>query len=490
MKARVGLILGPAFLLATLLLPAPDGMSDVAWRVAGLGLLMGTWWVTEAIPIPATALLPLPLLPVLQVGSIEAAAAPFANPIIFLFMGGFMIAQAMQRWDLHRRLAFAIILRTGTGPLQLVAGFMVASAFLSMWVSNTAVAVMMLPIALSVIQVLGEQEGVEELPEEGEPVEDPFAVALLLGVAYACSIGGVATLIGTPPNALLAGFLADELSVRIGFAQWMTIGLPMTLVLLPLTWFMLTRVVFRVDPQAASLPAGTLEGHRDALGPIKSGERRVAWVFGGTAAAWMTRPLLEGWIPGLSDAGIAMGATLILFLLPSGEKGKGAVLDWDWAKRIPWGILLLFGGGLSLAAAISGSGLAAWIGAALGGAAALPLMLLLVIVAGVVIFLTELTSNTATTAAFVPILAGLAIAIGEDPVLLTVAAALAASCAFMLPVATPPNAIVFGSGRIRMGQMVRAGFVLNLVVMVVVPLVTMGATLWVVDSITVPGVTQ
>jgi solute carrier family 13 (sodium-dependent dicarboxylate transporter), member 2/3/5 len=472
----LGRVLGPAFLVATLVLPPPGDLGPDAWRVAGLALFMATWWVTEVIPIPVTALLPLPLLPLLQISSVEAAAAPFANPVIFLFMGGFMIAQAMQRWNLHRRIAFRIIRGTGTAPLRLVAGFMAASAFLSMWVSNTAVAVMMLPIGISVIQVLG--RGSDEdgptgergaaAPRSGE-LDRPFAVALLLGIAYGCSIGGVATLIGTPPNALLAGFLAEDYGIRIGFAQWMMVGLPLTLVLLPLTWVVLTRVAFRVDPRGRSLSPALFQELQAHLGRISSGERRVAWVFAGTAAAWILRPLVERWVPGLTDAGIAMGATLVLFLLPAGRSEDGAVLNWEWAKRIPWDVLLLFGGGLSLAAAITGSGLAGWIGEQLRGADQLPLLGLLLVVSAVIIFLTELTSNTASAAAFLPILAALALTLGRDPLFLTVPAALAASCAFMLPVATPPNAIVFGSGSIRMHEMVRAGFLLNLLVIILVP---------------------
>jgi solute carrier family 13 (sodium-dependent dicarboxylate transporter), member 2/3/5 len=465
-----GALLGPALLGATLVLPPPAGMEAEAWRAAGLALLMATWWVTEFVPLPITALLPLPLLPLLGISAIEAAATPFANPVIFLFLGGFMIAQAMQRWDLHRRIAFGIIARTGTSPLRLVAGFMIAAAFLSMWVSNTAVAVMMLPIGVSVIQVFHGDPAAAMEP--GSPVElpdSPFAIALLLGIAYACSIGGVATLIGTPPNALLAGFLADEFGIRVGFAQWMMVGLPMTVILLPLTWLLLTRVVFRVEGDGSGPAGGVLAEMRRSLGGIRPGERRVAWVFTATALAWMFRPLAERWIPGLTDAGIAIAATLVLFLIPSGERGGGPVLNWEWAKRIPWDVLLLFGGGLSLAAALSSSGLASWIGDQLRGADHLPLAVLLILVSGLIIFLTELMSNTASIAAFLPILAAIALALGLDPLLLTVPAALAASCAFMLPVATPPNAIVFGSGYIRIGHMARAGILINLVVIVLVP---------------------
>jgi solute carrier family 13 (sodium-dependent dicarboxylate transporter), member 2/3/5 len=502
-RHRTGWILGAVFLGATLIFPAPGGMEPDQWRVAGVGLLMATWWITEVLPIPITALLPLVLLPLLGISTITEAAVPFANPIIFLFMGGFMIAQAMLRWNLHRRLALGIILRTGTEPRRLVAGFMLATAFLSMWVSNTAVAVMMLPIGLSVIGVVRGKKGEEALaadvsdettadrpgeltavadgpdePTAGGPVKDSFDVALLLGIAYAASIGGVATLIGTPPNALLAGYMSSEFGVDIGFGAWMLVGLPVTLILLPVTWLLLTRFLFRVDDGAGDEESGaaratsdSLRALRDELGAITTPERRVAWVFGLTALAWVVRPLLNTWIPELSDPGIAITATLVLCILPAGGNREGPLLDWEWARGIPWGILLLFGGGLSLAGAITQSGLAIWIGEALTVAAGLHFLLVLLLVSGVIVFLTELTSNTATAAAFLPILAGLALALGQDPLLFTVIAALAASCAFMLPVATPPNAVVFGSGAIRMDEMVRAGLLLNLLVIVLTPLV-------------------
>jgi len=476
-KHRVGWLLGGAFLLATLIIPPPGGMETAQWRVAGIGLLMAAWWMTEVLPIPVTALIPLALLPLLGASTMQEAAAPFADPIIFLFLGGFMIAQAMQRWDLHRRLALGIILRTGTEPGRLVAGFMLATAFLSMWVSNTAVAVMMLPIGLSVIRVVRGPPGQDGLGGDARgPGPDVFGVALLLGIAYAASIGGVATLIGTPPNALLSGFLSREFDMDIGFGAWMLIGLPVTLILLPLTWFLLTRILFRVGESADQAGAAqaseqSLRSLRGELGEISAPERRVAVIFALTAAAWIIRPLANAWIPGLSDAGIAILATLVLCSLPAGGGREGPLLDWEWARGIPWGILLLFGGGLSLAGAITRTGLAVWIGEALTIAAGVPFVLLLLLVAAVIVFLTEITSNTATAAAFLPILAGLAFALGQDPLLFTVIGALAASCAFMLPVATPPNAVVFGSGVMRMEDMVRAGFILNLVVIVLTPLV-------------------
>jgi solute carrier family 13 (sodium-dependent dicarboxylate transporter), member 2/3/5 len=463
--AKVGRWLGVGLFLLVLALPAPEGLDPAGWRVAALGVLMAVWWMSEAVPLAVTALLPLVLLPTLGILPVERAAAPFANPVIFLFMGGFMLGQAMQRWDLHRRIAFAILARTGTSPRSLVAGFMAATAFLSMWVSNTAVAVMMLPVGVSVIQAVGRGPGEGSVP----PGDPDFARALLLGIAYAASVGGMATLIGTPPNALLAGFLSEQYGIVLGFGEWMLLGLPLAILTLPLVWLVLTRVSFRPDPVGRSLPPGALQAMRAGLGAIRAAERRVGWVFGATAAFWIGRPLLERVLPGLSDAGIAMGATLALFLLPSGRTRGEALLDWDWARRIPWDILLLFGGGLSLAGAISETGLASWIGGGVGGLGHLPVPVLLLAVVALLVFLTELTSNTASTAAFLPVLAAVALALGHPALLLLVPATLAASCAFMLPVATPPNAIVFGSRWIEIRHMVRAGLVLNILFILLLP---------------------
>jgi solute carrier family 13 (sodium-dependent dicarboxylate transporter), member 2/3/5 len=468
-SAKVGRTTGAVLFLVLLLLPPPGELTVEAWRVAALALLMAVWWMTEAVPLAVTALLPLPLLPVLGIMPVENAAAPFANPVIFLFMGGFMLAQAMQRWDLHRRIAFFIIGAVGSSPRRLIAGFMAAAAFLSAWVSNTAVAVMMLPIGVSIIQVVGGGTGQGSRP----PGDPAFARALLLGMAYGASIGGTATLIGTPPNALMAGYAAEEFGIQVGFATWLLVGVPLVVVTLPLCWLLLTRVVFRVEGGPGSVPVDALRRLREGLGSVGSAEARVAVVFGLTAVAWIGRPLLERVTPGISDAGIAMAATVILFLVPSGEEEGGSLMDWDTASRIPWDILLLFGGGLSLAGAISASGLAGWIGSGLEVAGHLPVLALLVLVAGLLVFVTELTSNTASAAAFLPILGALALALGQPPLLLLAPAALAASCAFMLPVATPPNAVVFGSRWIRIRDMVRAGIWLNLLVIAIIPLVTL-----------------
>jgi sodium-dependent dicarboxylate transporter 2/3/5 len=459
-------IAGGAILFVVLLiLPPPAEMPAPAWRVAACAALMAVWWLTEAVPVAATALVPLVLFPVLGVASVEDTAAPYANPLIFLFMGGFMIAMAMQRWSLHRRIALGVLRLAGSAPARLVGGFMIATAFLSMWVSNTATTVMMVPIALSVIGLIGDGG------KEGAP-PPKFAIALLLSIAYAASIGGMATLIGTPPNALLAAFLAEQHGYRIGFAQWMLLGVPLALVLLYLAWLLLTGWLFPCGDEPIGGAADAIDSEIAALGPVSTAEKRVAAVFALVALSWIGRPLLDGLAPGLSDAGIAVAGAMAMFVIPAGTGDGRLLLNWDWAKRLPWGVLILFGGGLTLAAGINDSGLAAWIGAAMKGFAVWPLLLVVAALTAVVIFLTELTSNTATAATFLPLTAALATAVGVSVPYLAVPAALAASCAFMMPVATPPNAIVFGSGLLTVGQMARAGIWLNVIATAVITLAT------------------
>ena len=457
-RQRIGLVLGPLALVALLLLPAPEGMSAEAWKTTAVGALMAIWWVCESIPIPATALVPLVLFAPLGILPMTGAAAPYANPIIFLFLGGFVIALAMERWNLHRRIALAVVRIMGVQPHRLVLGFMAATAFLSMWVSNTATAVMMLPIALSVILLVRPDADYGA----GNPVDFNFALNLMLGVAYGASIGGLGTLIGTPPNALLAGFMLETYGVQIGFAQWMLVGVPLVVVTLPVTWFLLTRVIYPI--QIREIPGGeqAIEREYAKLGPISSAEKRVAVVFVATALLWVFRPVLENAaIPGLDDTVIAIAAALALFLIPAGSARPGALVDWETAEKLPWGVLLLFGGGLALADAVQKTGLARWIGTNVG-ALGWSTLAMVVVVTVIIIFLTELTSNTATAAAFLPLVASVAVGMGENPFLLAVPAALAASCAFMLPVATPPNAIVFGSGYVTVPQMARAGIWLNI----------------------------
>lgn len=456
LRPRIGLVLGPLCFVAMLLAPAPDGLAVPGWRAAAVGVLMGIWWVTEPLPIAVTALLPLVLFPLLGVASLDASTAPYANPVIFLFLGGFLLALALEQTGLHKRLALATLARVGTRPAGLILGFMIVTAFLSMWVSNTATTVMLLPMALAIITLD---------PGRGRA----FGSALLLGVAYAATIGGLGTLIGTPPNALFAGFMAETYQIRIGFAQWMVVALPVVLVALPLTWLLLTRVVHRLDDTPIAGGAALIARERAALGRMSRGEWFVAAVASLTAIAWVTRPLLQGVLPTLSDTGIAILAAVLLFAVPVRWRPLEPVITWEHADRLPWGVLLLFGGGLSLAAAIQSSGLADWIGLRLGAVATLPPLLMVVILVVAVILLSEFASNTAITAAFLPIVATIAFGDGAVPMIPALATAMAASGGFMLPVSTPPNAIVYGTGRITVGEMVLSGGLLDLLFAVLLP---------------------
>ncbi|MCF0017987.1 DASS family sodium-coupled anion symporter [Pseudomonas stutzeri] len=468
LAAWIGLILGPLLLLACILTDPPGGLSEKAWLTVGLAALMAVWWSTEAIPIPATSLLPILLIPLLDIDTLAKATAPYANPTIFLFLGGFLLGLAMQRWNLHKRIALATLLAVGNQPSRQIAGFMIATAFISMWVSNTATSIMMLPIGLSVIGLL--IAGSEE--KEGAR----FAVALLLGIAYSASVGGIATLIGTPPNALLAAFMRENYDVQIGFGQWMLLGLPLSIGMLVFIWWSLTRGGFRL---AGGDSRGLLEKEMAALGPMSRAEKMVAVVFVLAAAAWIFQPLLADYIDGVNDTSIAMAAAIALFLIPVDLHKRVFLMDWEQANKAPWGVLLLFGGGLSLAGVIGASGLAEWIASSLGAFDALPLLAMIALVVTVIIFLTEITSNTATAAAFLPLLGALAVAQGLSPEMLAIPAAVAASCAFMMPVATPPNAIVFGTGQLPIQAMIKAGFVLNLFGVLLVSLLCYGLVGWI-----------
>ncbi|WP_129660954.1 SLC13 family permease [Rothia halotolerans] len=498
LKRVIG-ILGGLIAAGIVYLVMPADAPDAARLTAATAVLMGLWWMTEAIPIPATALLPLVIFPVFnaEVG-FDDVGASYGNNVIFLFMGGFLLALGMQRWNLHRRLALLTLKVMGTKPAAMVGGFMIATGFLSMWVSNTATAVMMLPIGVSVL-VLVTQIGNEEADGSGAPADeapaggsgdgsaetadaDPgavteeakkavkksnFGTALMLGIAYAASIGSVATLIGTPPNTLLAGYMADTHGVDIGFGQWMIVGMPLAVVGLFVCWFMLTKVLFK--PEIKEIPGGKrlIEDELAKLGPMSQGEIRVLAIFVLAAVSWITIPLVFE-DPPISDAGIAMAVGALLFLLPAGAAKGVRLLDWETAVKLPWGVLLLFGGGLALSAQFTSSGLSEWIGEAATVLAGIPVLVIVLVVAAGVLALTEITSNTATAATFLPVAGGIALGMGYDPMLLAVPVALAATCAFMLPVATPPNAIAYGSGYVTIGQMVKGGVWLNLIFVVLI----------------------
>lgn len=478
-----GMVAGLLVFALLLVLPPPQGLEPVAWRTAAVAALMAVWWMTEAIPIPATSLLPLVLFPALGILDMTAAAAPYANEVIFLFLGGFLLAAAMQRWGLHRRLALAIMGAVGVTPRRLLFGFMAATAFLSMWISNTATAAMMLPIALAVADLL------EGPPEEGgaRVPRRSFGAALFLGIAYAASIGGVATLIGTPPNAVFAAASSELLGIQISFVEWMAVGVPATFIFLPVAWGLLL-LLHPAGPLGRD-GAGVIRQERSALGPASRGEKLVGIVFALTALAWIFRapleigplslPGIQTLLPGVRDSTIAMAAAVALFLIPVDRKEGVRTLDWEDTRWVPWGVLLLFGGGLSLALAMDRTGLAAWLGLGLGGLGSVPPLVLILAVSALFVFLTEITSNTATSTMAMPLLVGVGAALGTDALTLMATAALAASMAFMLPVATPPNAIVFGSGRITIQQMARAGFLMNLFSVVLVALLAF----WVVPRI-------
>jgi sodium-dependent dicarboxylate transporter 2/3/5 len=466
----VDLYLGPLLALVMLLGDAPGDLSPAAWRTAAMGVLMAVWWASEAVPIAVTALLPLVFFPLLGIADMQAASAPFANKVIFLFLGGFVVALGMQRWNLHRRIALTVLQHAGGNGRSLVGGFMLASALLSMWVMNTSTTMMLLPIAVSIIAVI--HGSVDSLNERAR---HDFQYALLLGVAYASTIGGMATLVGTAPNAMLAAFMLENYGTNIDFARWMLVGVPLSALMLPLAWLALTRWVFHVDFRTSSEGRAALRQMKDDMGRISVPEKRVGIVFIVLALTWIFRPLLAR-IPGLEgldDSGIAMAGGVALFLIPSGDRNDPFLIRWRHIEKLPWSILLLFGGGLSLAGAVSDTGLAAWIGDSLNALGALPVAALDVLAAAMIIFLTELTSNIATTATFLPVVGAIAIEAGIDPIVLAVPVTFAASCAFMLPVATPPNAIVFGSGLLTIPKMARAGLALNLIGIVLVSLVAL-----------------
>lgn len=451
-------------------------LSVLAW--------MALWWMTEAVEIEVTSLLPLVVFPLAGIAGIDAAAAPYASSVVFLFLGGFILAIALQRCGLDRRMAFLVLRSVGTTPDRLVGGMLVTTAFVSMWVSNTAAAAMMVPIAVAVV---GLAPGAAAGADGGGRSQDAkaFATALLLSIAYGASIGGLATLIGSPPNGIAARFLAQRYAVEVSFLDWLAFGLPLTIVILPIVWLILTRIVFRCRLGPVAGGREYLEAQWQALGPMSRAERTVAGVFLVTVALWVTRPWLASldWdgtkpLAGLSDAGIAMLGAVMLFVVPVQADGK-AVMDWAGARRLPWGVLLLFGGGLSLAGATEATDAAAFIGSFTHGLSGLPVFAVVLTVVAATTFASELTSNTAQVALMLPLLAALAPTLGVPPSLLILPCTLAASLAFMMPVGTPPNAIVFGSGLVTIPQMMRAGLWLNLAGIAVVT----AFALWVIGPL-------
>ncbi|TLF46807.1 SLC13 family permease [Maribacter aurantiacus] len=460
----LGLILGPVSFILILSFFHPEGLSKEANAVMASTAWIAIWWITEAIPIAITALLPIVLFPLSGGLDLTATSGSFGHKYVFLYMGGFVIAIAIEKWNLHKRIALNIIHLIGADIRKIILGFMVATAFLSMWISNTATSVMMLPIGLAIIK---------QLKDNPATVEDEnllFGKSLMLAIAYSASIGGMATLIGTPPNLVLAGVVLDTYGYEITFMQWFMFGLPISVVLIFICWKYLTRFAFSF--KQVEFPGGRAEIKRlkNGLGKITYEEKLIALVFGATAFCWITRSfLLQKLLPGLDDTIIAIFFAILLFLIPAKKKGE-QLLNWDEAVTMPWGIILLFGGGMALAKGFDESGLAVWIGGQMTSLSGLPIFILVLVLIAAVNFLTEITSNLATTAMLLPVLAPMALSIDVHPFVLMVGAAVAASCAFMLPIATPPNAVVFGSGYLRIPDMVRKGFFMNIMSIIVLSL--------------------
>lgn len=461
---KIGLVLGPLVFLITLLFFKPYGLSKEAVAVLAATLWVAIWWITEAAPIAVTALLPIVLFSLTQGLSINETTSAYGHKFVFLYLGGFIIAIAIEKWNLHKRIALNIINLIGFNLKKIILGFMLATAFLSMWISNTATAVMMLPIGSAIILHL------KDNPNTPENENLIFGKALMLAIAYSASIGGIATLIGTPPNLVLAGIVADIYSYEISFLDWFMFGFPLSIVLLFICWKYITEIAFKLEEQEFVGGKSEIRKQLKALGKISFEEKLVAAVFGITAFFWITRSFLfKSLLPGLDDTTIAIFFAIVLFILPAKNKTT-KLLQWEDTLKIPWGIILLFGGGMALAKGFETTGLANWIGQQMTSFAGLSTLLLIILLVAAVNFLTEITSNLATTAMLLPVLAPMAISVDMHPFALMVGAAVAASCAFMLPVATPPNAVVFGSGYLRIPDMVKKGFIMNIISIIIITL--------------------
>ena len=452
----VGFWFGIISFLLVLFLPNPEGLSSEGRITAAVFLLMGIWWAFEAIPLQITALMPLILFPLLNVEEIAVISREYMNKVQFLFAGGFIIALAIQKWGLHKRVALNILKFSGLNSQGIVASFMVASAVLSMWVMNTSTAIMLLPVGISVIKVINDT--VNEITDNQK---FNFQLCLLLGIAYAASVGGIATPIGTSPNGVLIQFASNNYDYDIGFANWISIGLPITLGLGPIIWIFLTRIIFPVNFSATQESKDKLNSMLKELGPMSNEEKKVIVVFLITAFFWIFRQLIDN-LPGLAlldDSVIAISGAVSLFFIKE-RTNKNKLLIWDDVQNgFPWGLIFLFGGGMALAYVVNDSGLALWLASLIPSETYFWIILLTVIV--MVVLLTELTSNLTTTITFLPVVASVGLNMGIDPLLLILPLTISASCAFMLPVATPPNSIVYASNLIPIQKMVRAGIFIN-----------------------------
>ena len=477
------MVFGPALFTLVLLFYHPEGLSDKANAVLACTLWIAVWWIFESIPIAVTSLLPIILFPLTDVMNVAETTTSFGHRYIFLYIGGFILAIAIEKWNLHKRIALNIINIIGTNVKSIILGFMVATAFMSMWITNTATTVMMLPVGMAIISQL------KDNPNTIANENTIFGKSLMLAIAYSASIGGIATLIGTPPNLVFAGIVQEQYGVEITFSKWIMVGLPVSTVLLFICWRYLTQYAFKFKQK--EFPGGKEEIKKQlvALGKITFEEKRILIIFLATAVAWITRSVfINRFFPAVDDTIIALIAGVVLFIIPAAKEKKRALIKWKEAIKLPWGILLLFGGGLALAEGFKISGLAAWIGGQMTLLEGASLIILLLLLTALVNFLTEITSNLATTAMLLPVLAPLALAIDIHPFVLMVSATIAASCAFMLPVATPPNAVVFGSGYLKIIDMVRAGVWMNIfsIILLVLFVYYFLPYLWNIDPFTFP----
>ncbi|SFZ95119.1 solute carrier family 13 (sodium-dependent dicarboxylate transporter), member 2/3/5 [Flaviramulus basaltis] len=463
-KKKIGLFLGPILFILIKFFFHPEELDDSANAILASTVWIAVWWITEAIPISATALLPIVLFPLTEGLSLSSTTASYGHKYIFLFLGGFILAIAIEKWNLHKRIALNIIKIVGTNVNRIILGFMVATALLSMWISNTATAVMILPVGMAIITQL------KDNPKTKEDENLIFGKALMLAIAYSASIGGMATLIGTPPNLVLAGVIESTYDTEITFSQWFVFGFPISIILLFVCWVYLTRFAFKFKQKEFPGGKNEIEKQLLELGKMSYEEKAILSVFSLTALAWISRSfLLVKWLPAIDDTIIAIIASIILFLIPSRKKAK-PLITWEDAVKLPWGILILFGGGMALALGFDSSGLASWIGNQLTTLQGVSIFILLLVLITSVNFLTEITSNMATTAMLLPVLVSLATIINIHPYILLVSATVAASCAFMLPVATPPNAVVFGSGYLKIEDMVKKGVWMNVVSIIILTL--------------------
>lgn len=456
-RQRSGLVLGPLFFIL-ILFTGLESLSPAATVVAGVTIWMAVWWISEAIPISATALLPIVVFPAFGAMKVGDVTAQYGHHIVFLMLGGFFIAIAMEKWDLHKRIALFVVHTIGIGPRRIIAGFMVATAFLSAWISNTSTAMVMMPIGTAVIASISAKKS------------DPdFNVVLMLSIAYAASIGGMATLVGTPPNLIFAGIYQSMFGVQVNFFEWAYFGFPLAFVMLVITWFYLTHIGYRIQKDEIPGSGEVIKAEMASQGKITREEKHVLIVFALVAVLWMTRGLLWGkFFPLVTDASIAITGALLLFVIPA--RKEASLLSWEDTEKVPWGVALLMGGGFAIARGFAETGLAEWVSQSFTFLVAMPVFLLILATVVITKIFTEITSNTATATILMPIAASIAVTLGISPFGIMAAVAISSSLAFMMPVATPPNAIVFGSGYVTIPQMARAGLWLNLVTVVIVSL--------------------